>query len=80
MGDRVAVVFKAFEESSDATQRGRAEGIAVVTIGEGDEFVASGSAGLHAELDGHFQGALDGGGAIIGEKNALQRVFREKST
>lgn len=78
VGDRVAVVFKTLEKSAHATEGGRAERVAVVAIGEGDEFVAPGCAGLHAELDRHFQGALDGGGAIIGEKNTLQRVLRKK--
>ncbi len=32
-----------------------------------------------AVLHGHFQGALDGGGAVIGEKDAFEGVFREKS-
>jgi hypothetical protein len=50
----------------------------VVAIGEGDEALAPGFAGLHAVLHGHFERAFDGGGAVVGEEHALQGVRREK--
>ena len=74
MGHRVAVAFEALEKPADAAERGRAERVAVIAVGEGDEVVASRFAGLQAVLHRHFQRALDGGRAVVGKKHAFQRV------
>ena len=80
MGHRVAVALEALEKPADATERGRAERVAVVAIGEGDEVVAlRGSPVCKAVLHRHFQRALDGGGPVVGEEHAFQRVCREKT-
>ena len=69
--DRVAGATEALEEATDPTERGGTESVAVVTVSEGDEAVPLGFAGLLAVLGSHFQGALDGGGAVVREKDAL---------
>ena len=50
----------------------------MVAICECDEAIALGFLSLLTVLDRHFQGALDGGGPIIREEDALERVGREK--
>jgi len=78
MLDGVAVVFEAIEKAPHATERRSAEGVAVVAVGKGDKAMSLGLTGLHPVLDRHFQGALDGGGAVVGKEYALERILREE--
>ncbi len=80
VADWESAATEALEKAPDATERGRAQGVAVVAVGEGDKGVALRIASLEAVLDLHFQRALDGGRAVVRKEHALQRVFGKKRT
>ena len=76
---RQSELAKAFEKQVHSAERCRAHGVAVITIRKGHNPVPLRRPGLHAELHGHFQGALHGSGAIVGKKHPLQRAMGKKS-
>ena len=66
-------------EPAHPPERGSAQRVAVIRIGEGDEMPALPLAGLPVGLEGHFERALDGRGSVVREKDPFQGPCREKS-
>ena len=79
MPHRIAVAFESLEKPVHATQRCRAERVAVIAIGKGDEVFPFGLTALLAVLQRELQRAFDRGRAVVGIKDPLKRVGREET-
>ena len=75
----VAVAFEALEKPVHAAQRCRAERVAVIAVGKGDEVFSLCLTALLTVLQRKFQRALDSGRAIVGVEHPLKRVRRKKT-
>src|SRR5690606_26124681 len=63
-------------KDGNAPERGGPDGVAMVGPVEGDEAPTLRFAGALAVLRGHAAGAFDGGGTVVAEEDAGQRIAR----
>jgi hypothetical protein len=57
--------------------RERAQGLAVIAVGERDEPRLAGATGVAPEMKAHLYRDFDGGGAVVGEETAVQARGRD---
>jgi len=64
-------------EQGDVGDGQGTDGLAVITVGNADEFLLVGETAIAPGVEAHLQGDFDGGGAIGGEEGVPEAILRE---